>query len=770
MIEVRDLSPAPPQPPQHAYSPVEDYRPQTMESVHSDYRSSARSRDYGNFSRPTQDGRDDSYYYENRYSSSTLALDSPHHHNGNMPSGYTPKFAPRAASYTDSPAGTRSSSPYPGASPYRSTDTLSRPLVPEHNASTFLAKDWVKEGSIAKLHHRDDREFLSGWRRKIYYMIPFLAVLALGLFWLYFGLRVAFILDAQRTFGQTFPLAWTFVTIEIICSIPTFTQTFWALFSVKKRNRPKLRLIGNDTPYVDVFITCCGEDDDLVLDTVRAAADLDWPRDRFRVILLDDGKSASLERAVEDMKDTYYNVFYRSRPKFPGVPHHFKAGNLNYGLDEVHNMPGGAYEFMAALDADMIPEQHWLRAIVPHMVLDSKMALACPPQLFYNVPKDDPLCQTLDFFVHGLEPIKDALGVAWCTGSGYVVRREALDDIGNIPLGSLAEDVATSTLMLGKGWKTAFIHESLQFGTVPDDFGSHLKQRTRWCIGTVDTAIKLKFCLWGDAVRQMTFYQKLSSFIFAFLSLFNVFQVISYFAMPIVLIMNKPLVAFSNEEQLRWLIRACFASIIVARITEMVLYLPAGYSTGQRGARMAIWMAPYLALTTLRTFVLPKWLGGATQAFKPTGSLQSALNERDPKLRAPLWRRLWVTIVNYMAWYHVAMVYLILTAVVLSSYRCFLENESARNKIMCLLTHAFWPPLAWILICSSFWIPITYACDPPDMPDREELLTRDPKTGVAHPTTYNKKMAVAPQTAWFEFENTFMTLYTTGIFVLSFFF
>jgi cellulose synthase/poly-beta-1,6-N-acetylglucosamine synthase-like glycosyltransferase len=128
----------------------------------------------------------------------------------------------------------------------------------------------------------------------------------------------------------------------------------------------------------------------------------------------------------------------------------------------------------------MIPERHWLRAIMPHMLNDEKMALACPPQLFYNVPKEDPLCQSLDFFVHVLEGIKDALGVAWCTGSGYILRREALEDIGMFPLGSLAEDVATSTLMLGKGWKTAFIHEPLQFGTVPDSFGSHLKQRTRW--------------------------------------------------------------------------------------------------------------------------------------------------------------------------------------------------------------------------------------------------------------------------------------------------
>lgn len=249
---------------------------------------------------------------------------------------------------------------------------------------------------------------------------------------------------------------------------------------MKKRRRPKLRLLGNDVPTVDVFITCCGEDFDVIMDTVRASCDLDYPSDRFRVLLLDDGKSDALKNAIEDMRETFPNVFYKRRPKFPGVPHHFKAGNLNYGLDDVHNMPGGAGEYMAALDADMIPEQQWLRAVLPHLLVDDKMALACPPQLFYNVPRDDPLCQSLDFFVSVSETVKDAMGVAWCTGSGYVVRRTALDQIGNFPCGSLAEDVATSTLLLGKGWKTAYVHEKLQFGTVPEDYGSHLKQRTRW--------------------------------------------------------------------------------------------------------------------------------------------------------------------------------------------------------------------------------------------------------------------------------------------------
>lgn len=387
--------------------------------------------------------------------------------------GQSPLYPPGSSPY---PGG---SSPYPAGTPFRSQETL-RPLVPDA-PTTYLKRDWVKQGSIAQLHSRDDKELLFGWKRWFFrWIAPTLALLSLTMYWLYFGMRITFVVSAQRKYHAPFPLAWLFIAIEISVAIPIFMQTFWSLFIMKGRNRPKLRLVGNDAPTIDVFITCCGEDDDLILDTVRAACDLDYPADRFRVILLDDGKSDHLKQVLLDMADSFPSLFYMRRPKFPGVPHHFKAGNLNYGLDEVHNLPGGASEYMAALDADMIPEQSWLRAVVPHLLLDDKMALACPPQLFYNVPKDDPLCQSLDFFVSVAEPVKDALGVAWCTGSGYVVRRVALDQIGGFPCGSLAEDVATSTLLLGRGWKTAYVHEPLQFGTVPEDYGAHLKQRTRW--------------------------------------------------------------------------------------------------------------------------------------------------------------------------------------------------------------------------------------------------------------------------------------------------
>lgn len=156
---------------------------------------------------------------------------------------------------------------------------------------------------------------------------------------------------------------------------------FWQLFLLKGRRRQKLRLVGNTTPTVDVFVTCCGEEREIVVDTARAAAAQDWPIDRFRVVVLDDKADMQLKAEIEEMKLDFPNVFYTARVKTPGVPHHFKAGNLNHGLEFVKGLDGGAGEYMAALDADMIPEPEWLRAIIAHLVVEQELALSCPPQV-----------------------------------------------------------------------------------------------------------------------------------------------------------------------------------------------------------------------------------------------------------------------------------------------------------------------------------------------------------------------------------------------------
>jgi cellulose synthase/poly-beta-1,6-N-acetylglucosamine synthase-like glycosyltransferase len=190
--------------------------------------------------------------------------------------------------------------------------------------------------------------------------------------------------------------------------VPEYVKKILDASAVAKGTwRPRLRLVGNDVPSVDIAIVCCNEDLSVILDTVRAALNTDWPSDRIRIIVSDDGAQKSVARGVQRLQEQYPNshLFYTARQRTPANSH--KAGNLNHVLKYTARLPVGQAPFIAGLDADMIPARHWLRAQLPHLLGDPKMAFTCPPSCFYNVPMDDPLSQSLFVFHKFEETIKD---------------------------------------------------------------------------------------------------------------------------------------------------------------------------------------------------------------------------------------------------------------------------------------------------------------------------------------------------------------------------
>lgn len=175
-----------------------------------------------------------------------------------------------------------------------------------------------------------------------------------------------------------------------------------------------LRLQGADLPTVDVFLPCCGEDLAVIINTVRAACALDYPSKQYRVIVLDDGCSQRVHDGVNSLirEHDYQNLYYTSRNA--KIRSHSKGANLNFGLEYVATLESGPSEYIAVLDIDMIPLPHWLRAMLPYIVQDEKVALANPAQRFYNIPDKDPFLQNLDIFFDGMEPIKDCVSASWC--------------------------------------------------------------------------------------------------------------------------------------------------------------------------------------------------------------------------------------------------------------------------------------------------------------------------------------------------------------------
>ena len=171
-------------------------------------------------------------------------------------------------------------------------------------------------------------------------------------------------------------------------------------------------------------------------------------------------------------------------------------------------------------------------------------------------------------------------------------------------------------------------------------------------------------------------------------------------------------------------------------------------------------------ITLLRVFVLPSWLGGQTTSFKPTGSLSSELKERSSRERAPLFRRLKVILWNYFGGFHLFYILFVLAAVITSSVRCS-RQPTLDEKLIYLLTHAFWIPVSWLVYVSAAWTPIIYALNPPTVPDNGDLLDRDPTTNVAYPKECSKQIKNKLSNGYFEFQYTLQTLYTTAIFAGS---
>lgn len=217
--------------------------------------------------------------------------------------------------------------------------------------------------------------------------------------------------------------------------VPNALPYILRILAVRRPDRKKARLVGGIVPAVDILVTCCNEEIGVIIDTIRAACVLDYPQDRFRVFVCDDGASQELQKEISTLAITYPNVYYTSRIKGPVKD--YKAGNLNHGLlfssqvskttsnyhflgpsppalslsiisrstISFHSSTDAASmldsrpstwagliekgtlsgsmssEYVAGLDADMIPEPHWLRTILPHLIDDPDVALACPPQV-----------------------------------------------------------------------------------------------------------------------------------------------------------------------------------------------------------------------------------------------------------------------------------------------------------------------------------------------------------------------------------------------------
>ncbi|MEH2239324.1 glycosyltransferase [Nostoc sp.] len=247
---------------------------------------------------------------------------------------------------------------------------------------------------------------------------------------------------------------------------------------------------------------------------------------------------------------------YIARPKPVGVPHHAKAGNLNYAIFSGET----SGQFILTLDADHIPKPQFLKRVLPYFCTynlltgkydQNQIAFVQTPQDFYNIPPGDPFGHQAHLFYGPLQQGKDGMNAAFYTGTDAVLRREALisvglqyfadeyaknekrlDEfqlIGGVSSNSITEDMNTAMRLHGAGWKSVYHHELLAEGLAPNDLKSTLKQRLRWAQGTIQVLVREN----PLTKPGLSFWQRLHYFKTMY-SYFSGFATLVFISCPIV--------------------------------------------------------------------------------------------------------------------------------------------------------------------------------------------------------------------------------------------
>jgi cellulose synthase (UDP-forming) len=263
------------------------------------------------------------------------------------------------------------------------------------------------------------------------------------------------------------------VTVELF-NLVQAAGFWWTVPSRPATPRPSIRAIPNQR--VDVLIPTINEPIDVVEPTVQAATRLEGAD--ITVWLLDDGDRPEMAAMA-----AHHGVRYITRREHGGA----KAGNLNHAL-RLTDAP-----FVAVFDCDQVPAPGFLVETLRRLV-DGRVAFVQTPQYYVNRDAGHIAAAAAtqqDLFFGTVAPGKDAKGAMFCCGTNVLLRRRALEDVGDFPTHSLTEDFEMSIRLHERGWTSVYVPTVLAHGLGPEDMSSYAGQQSRWAQGCLSAVPRI---------------------------------------------------------------------------------------------------------------------------------------------------------------------------------------------------------------------------------------------------------------------------------------
>jgi cellulose synthase/poly-beta-1,6-N-acetylglucosamine synthase-like glycosyltransferase len=225
---------------------------------------------------------------------------------------------------------------------------------------------------------------------------------------------------------------------------------------------------------------------------VQAITEIDYPRDRLEIQVLDDStdETVNIARAtVENYARAGFDIHYLHRADRTG----FKAGALEEGMKTAKG------ELIAIFDADFVPKPDFLRKLV-HYFTDQ--TVGCAQMRWAHINGSYNLVtrlQTIMLDGHFVieQTTRNRSGNFFnFNGTAGIWRREAILLSGGWQHDTLTEDTDLSFRAQLMGWRFVYLLDEEAPAEIPVEINAFKAQQRRWAKGVLQVWFKLYRRIW----------------------------------------------------------------------------------------------------------------------------------------------------------------------------------------------------------------------------------------------------------------------------------
>jgi cellulose synthase/poly-beta-1,6-N-acetylglucosamine synthase-like glycosyltransferase len=306
---------------------------------------------------------------------------------------------------------------------------------------------------------------------------------------------------------------------------------------------------------------------------VKAVIEIDYPRDRLEIQVLDDStdETVNIARAtVERYARAGFDIHYLHRNDRTG----FKSGALEHGMQTAKG------DLIAIFDADFVPKPDFLRKLV-HYFTDP--IVGCSQMRWAHINGSYNLLtrlQTIMLDGHFVveQTTRNRSGNFFnFNGTAGIWRREAIEMSGGWQHDTLTEDTDLSFRAQLMGWRFVYLLDEEAPAEIPVDINAFKAQQRRWAKGVLQVWFKLYKRIWGAPLPLRV---KLEMF-------FRLTGNISYPLMIVASFMQFPLLLVRYNQGLYQLMLLDVPLLFFSTVSVVLFYGSAvWYLDEKRGSRL----------------------------------------------------------------------------------------------------------------------------------------------------------------------------------------